>query len=71
MCSSSKSFNIFLASLITSSHNQAIFATSSQKDFFIHQGIIFLKNIKFSSFSPTATEKFSTQESFFDSSISS
>ncbi|MDR3150694.1 MAG: hypothetical protein LBU14_03650 [Candidatus Peribacteria bacterium] len=57
--------------MIIFSGNQAIFATSIQNDFFIPHGIIFLKNIKFSSFSPTATEKFSTQFNFFDSSINS
>ncbi|MDR0772454.1 MAG: hypothetical protein LBF15_05565 [Candidatus Peribacteria bacterium] len=56
---------------MTSAPSQAIFATSIQKDFLIHQGTIFLRKTKFSSFSPTATEKFSTHPNFFDSSISS
>jgi hypothetical protein len=51
--------------------NQAILATSNQKDFLIHQATIFLRKTKFSSFSQTATEKFHTHFRFFDSSISS
>jgi hypothetical protein len=46
-------------------------ATSKPKDFLIPHGIIFLKNTRFSSFSPTATEKFLTHDNFFDSSMSS
>jgi hypothetical protein len=71
LCSISNILSIFFASLIVSLDIQAIFATSNQKDFFIHHLIIFLKKIKFSSFSHTATEKFSTQDNLFDSSINS
>jgi hypothetical protein len=56
LCSFSRSFSISFASKITESHTQAIFATSIQNDFFIQPGTTFLKNIKLSLFSPTATE---------------
>gem|GEM_PF-3388669 len=71
LCSISNFLSIFFASVIVELDNQAIFATSSQKDFFIHPGIIFLRKTRFSSFSQTATEKFETHFKFFDSSINS
>jgi hypothetical protein len=55
VCSLSSFFSINLASFMMLLFNHAILATSIQKDFLIHPGIIFLKNTRFSSFSQTAT----------------
>lgn len=64
-------WSIRRASSITFGLIQARRATSSQKLFLIPQGIIFRKKTRFSSFSPTATEKFFTPTSFSEVSISS
>jgi hypothetical protein len=71
LCSSSNFQSISFASSITEVFSQAILATSNQKDFFIPHFTIFLKKTSSPSFSPTATEKLSTQERLSDSSISS